>query len=49
MRDFRKLNVWEKAHHFTLQAYRITRNFPTDKRFGLAVQLRRAAASVPTN
>ncbi len=49
MRDFRKLNVWEKAHHFALQVYRITKNFPSDERFGLTVQLRRAAASVPTN
>ena len=49
MRDFRKLKVWEKAHHFTLQIYRITKNFPSDERFGLTVQLRRAAASVPTN
>ncbi|MBC2744919.1 MAG: four helix bundle protein [Desulfosarcina sp.] len=39
MRDFRKLNVWEKAHHFTLQVYRITKNFPSDERFGLTVQI----------
>ena len=49
MRDFRKLKVWEKAHHFTLQVYKITKNFPSDERFGLTTQLRRAAASVPTN
>ena len=49
MRDFRELNVWEKAHRLTLQVYRITKNFPSDERFGLTVQLRRAAASVPTN
>ena len=49
MRNFRKLKVWEKAHHFTRQVYRITMNFPSDERFGLRVQLSRAAASVPTN
>jgi four helix bundle protein len=49
MRDFRKLKVWEKAHHFTLRVYRITKNFPSDERFGLTVQLRRAVASIPTN
>jgi four helix bundle protein len=49
MRDFRKIKAWEKAHHFTLQVYRITKNFPSDERFGLTVQLRRAVASVPTN
>lgn len=49
MRDFSKLKVWEKAHRLTLQVYRITNNFPPNERFGLTVQLRRAAASVPTN
>jgi len=49
MRDFKKLKVWEKAHTFTLQVYKITKNFPSDERFGLTAQLRRAAASVPTN
>jgi len=49
MRDFRELKVWEKAHLLTLQVYGSTKNFPSDERFGLTVQLRRAAASVPTN
>lgn len=49
MKDFRKLKVWEKAHHFTLQIYKITKIFPSDERFGLTVQLRRAAVSIPTN
>jgi len=48
MRDFIKLKVWEKTHHFIL-VYRITKNFPSDERLGLPVQLGRAAASVPTN
>jgi four helix bundle protein len=49
MRDFRELKVWEKAHLLTLQIYRITKQFPSDERFGLTVQLRRAAASIPMN
>ena len=49
MRDFRQLKVWEKAHRFTLHVYKITKQFPVDERFGVTSQLRRAAASVPTN
>ena len=49
MRDFRELKVWEKAHLLTLQVYGSTKNFPSDERFGLTLQLRRAAASVPMN
>ncbi len=49
MRDFKKLKVWEKAHYLTIQVYKITKLFPSDERFGLTAQLRRAATSVPTN
>jgi four helix bundle protein len=49
MRDFKQLKVWEKAHNLTVQVYKITKSFPSDERFGLTGQLRRAASSVPTN
>ncbi len=49
MRDFRELNVWKKAHSLTLRLYKITRDFPSGERFGLTAQLRRSAASIPTN
>ena len=49
MRDFKQLNVWEKAHRLVLEIYRITSQFPEEERFGLTAQLRRAAASVPSN
>ncbi len=49
MRDFRSLKVWEKAHQLTLAVYKATRAFPSEERYGLTRQLRRSAASVPTN
>ena len=49
MKDFRSLEVWQKAHNVTLEAYRLTRAFPPDERFGLTSQIRRAAASVGAN
>ncbi|MGB2866815.1 MAG: four helix bundle protein [Bacteroidota bacterium] len=49
MQDFRKLKVWEKAHLFVLEAYRTTKAFPKEELYGLTSQIRRAAASVPTN
>ncbi len=49
MKDFRDLKVWEKAHQFVLAAYPLTRRFPTDELYGLTSQLRRSAASIPTN
>jgi four helix bundle protein len=49
MRDFKELKVWEKAHQWVLEVYRITGSFPTEERFSLVAQLRRSAASVPAN
>ena len=49
MKDFRQIQVWHKAHQLVLDVYRATRDFPTDERYGLTSQLRRAAASIPTN
>ena len=31
MKDFHKLNVWDRAHKFTLKIYRITKAFPKDE------------------
>ena len=49
MQDFRKLQVWEKAHRFVLDIYRTSKNFPSDEKYGLTSQIRRASASIPTN
>ena len=49
MKDFRKLQVWEKAHQLALALYHVTASFPRDETYGLASQMRRAAASIPSN
>jgi four helix bundle protein len=49
MQDFTEPKVWQRSHVRVLSLYRLTSQFPADERFGLTSQLRRAAASVPTN
>lgn len=49
MKDFRKLQVWEKSHQFALVIYRITTNFPKSELYGLTSQIRRSASSIPSN
>ncbi len=49
MQDFRNLRVWHTAHALTLSVYRATSDFPAGERYGLASQLRRAAASIGAN
>jgi four helix bundle protein len=48
VQDFRNLKAWQKAHALTLAVYRATARFPGDERFGLTIQLRRTATSVPS-
>lgn len=49
MGDYRKLAVWEKAHHLAVAIYRLTRDFPKEELYGLTSQIRRAAVSIPSN
>lgn len=49
MKDFRDLKVWEKAHQLALEVYGKSKGFPEEERFGLKSQMRRSAASIPTN
>ena len=48
-RSFQDLIVWRKAHEFVLASYKLSRAFPSDERFGLTSQFRRAAISIPAN
>jgi len=49
VRDFKELKVWQRAHPCTLDVYRHTKSFPSEERYGLTSQIRRAAVSVPSN
>jgi len=41
--------VWQLAVSLTVEIYKMTAHFPSDERFGLAAQMRRAAVSIPSN
>jgi four helix bundle protein len=49
MKDFRNLQVWQKAHQLTLLIYDVTRRFPREEVYGLTSQIRRCSASVAAN
>lgn len=49
MSDYKKLKVWEKAHHLTLNLYEAAGSFPKEEMYGLTSQIKRAAASIPAN
>jgi four helix bundle protein len=43
------LEVFKKSHALTLRVYKISKEFPSEERFGLIPQIRRAAASIGAN
>jgi four helix bundle protein len=49
VQSFKELRVWQRSHALVLQVYRPSEALPSQERFGLVSQLRRAAVSVPTN
>jgi four helix bundle protein len=49
MRNYRELQVWDKAHALTLKLYRHFRKFPPEEIYGLTTQLRRASMSSGAN
>jgi four helix bundle protein len=48
-RSFEDLVVWQKAHAFVLDVYRLTKGFPREETYGLTAQIRRSAVSIPAN
>jgi len=50
MRDFKKLEVWKKAHELNMFVYtKILPKFPRSEQFDLLSQTKRAAYSIPLN
>ena len=49
MRNPNKLAVTEQALALAVEVYGLTSHFPSDERFGLTAQMRRAAVSVGSN
>jgi len=49
MRDPKSLVVAQRAADLAVAVYRLTSAFPSSERFGLAMQMRRAAVSIGSN
>jgi four helix bundle protein len=49
MRPHYKLEAWKNAMDLVDDIYSVSKNFPSEEKFGLTSQMRRAAVSVPSN
>jgi hypothetical protein len=49
VKSYQDLEVWQRAVTLVTRVYQFVRKFPSSERFGLVVQIQRAATSVPAN
>ena len=49
IRTYKDLDLWQVSMGFVADVYRVTKEFPSEERYGLCMQLRRAAVSIPSN
>jgi four helix bundle protein len=49
IKSYRDLRVWQDSMTLAAECYRLTRSFPKEEMFGFTSQIRRSAASIPTN
>ena len=47
--NYKDLLVWQKGITLAKSIYRLTQSFPSEEKFGLTAQMRRAAVSIPSN
>ena len=48
-RSYKDLVVWQKGIALAKLVYQLTKNFPSEEKFGRVAQMRRAAVSIPSN
>ena len=49
IKSFRDLNVWQLSMQLAEDIYPLVRQFPSEERYALSLQLRKAGVSIPSN
>lgn len=49
MHKYRELQFWQRSKSLAINIYRTTEKFPNSEKFGLTMQIRRSAVSIPSN
>lgn len=49
MKDHKDLDVWKQSMLLAEDIYALTKEFPSEERFGLSSQINRAVVSIPSN
>lgn len=48
-KSFKDLIVWQKAHQFVLQVYRLSKKMPKNEEYGITNQMKRSSVSIAAN
>jgi len=49
LNSYKDLKVWQRGIELVNEVYKITSQFPKNEIYGLAIQMRRAVVSIPSN
>jgi four helix bundle protein len=49
MRNFKELKIWQKGFDIASKSFQLVSSFPKEEKFGLSIQITRAAVSIPSN
>jgi len=49
LNSYKDLKVWQRGIELVKEVYKITSQFPKNEIYGLAIQMRRAVVSIPSN
>lgn len=49
IKSYKDLTVWQRSMELVKEIYEVTSKFPKDEIYGLSIQMRRAAVSIPSN
>jgi hypothetical protein len=49
VKDYKDLKVWQKGIEIVDKVYILTAKFPKEELYGLTLQMRKAAVSIPSN
>ena len=49
MRNFKELKIWQKRFQIAVNSFKLTSAFPKEEKFGITIQITKAAVSIPSN
>lgn len=49
IKTYKDLDVYQLSFELSMELFRITKDFPSEERYNLTDQIRRAARSIPSN